>query len=123
MKKETISAMVPAKGEAPQLGPVSIEVNVGETATESIQMFGDDAVNSNALANWRVTVQGAIRSGLKKGETAAAIQARLADAKMGVSVKGAQVDPVQAYLATFAAATPEKQKQMLAELQARAGKK
>ena len=42
---------------------------------------------------------------------------------MGVAQKGAKVDPIQAYLATFQSATPAKQKEMLAELQKRAASK
>jgi hypothetical protein len=42
---------------------------------------------------------------------------------MGVAAKGIKIDPVQAYLAQFASATPDAQRQMLAELQARAAKK
>lgn len=100
-----------------------IEVSTGETAAEMVQLFGDEAVASNANANWTVTLQSAIRSGLRRGEDQATIQARLGAAKMGVKVVGAKVDPVQAYLARFASATPEEQKKMLAELQARAAKK
>jgi hypothetical protein len=35
-------------------------------------------------------------------------------------VKSAKVDPIQAYLAMFATASPEKQKEMLAELKNKA---
>ncbi len=101
----------------------TITVQVPNTAAEAIQVFGDEAVLTNAVANWKITLQSNIRNGLKRGETAEQIQARLGGAKMGVAQAGAKVDPVQAYLAAFAAATPEKQKQMLAELQARAAKK
>jgi hypothetical protein len=37
-----------------------------------------------------------------------------------VAVKGAKVDPIQAYLAMFASATPQKQAEMLKELQRKA---
>jgi hypothetical protein len=124
-QKLQVTAKVPANKEkgTPELGPCPIEVTTGATAAEMIQMFGDEAVKSNADANWVVTLQGNIRSGLKKGETPEQIQARLRDAKMGVSVKGVSVDPVQAYLARFQSATPEEQKKMLAELQKRAAAK
>ena len=121
-KSLTVTAKVPAnkaKG-TPELGPVSIVVQTGENAKEKIDMFGDEAVSTNADANWVVTLQSNIRSGLRKGETQEQMQARLADAKMGVSTKGATVDPTQAYQAQFLAATPEDQVKMIKELQKRA---
>jgi len=84
------------------------------------QLFGAEAVKTNAEANWIVTLQGNIRAGLRRGETPEQIQIRLKDAKMGIAQKGAKVDPVQAYLAQFQTASPEDQKKMLAELQKRA---
>jgi hypothetical protein len=122
MKALSVSAQVPANKEknTPQLGPVTVTVQTGETAAEKIQMFGDEAVSSNADANWVVTLQSNIRAGLKKGETQDQVQARLASAKMGVSAKGATVDPTQAYQAQFLAASPEAQVKMIKELQKRA---
>ena len=128
MKALIVEAKVPEKKEgdkviAKQIGPVSITVQTGETATEMIKLFGEDAVKSNANANWVVTLQSNIRARLKKGETAEQIQAALGSAKMGVAVAGSKVDPIQAYLAMFASATPEKQKEMLKELQTKAAAK
>ena len=125
MEKLTVTARVPAKKEGDkvvraEIGPVSITVDTGSTAEEMIQMFGDGAVKSNADANWVVTLQSNIRARLLKGETQEQIQAGLGTAKMGVAVKGAKVDPIQAYLAMFASATPQKQAEMLKELQRKA---
>jgi hypothetical protein len=121
-EKMQVTAQVPAnkKKGTPQLGPVTISVNTGKDLEEMKQLFGAEAIKSNAEANWTVTIQSAIRSALKRGEDPATIQARLADAKMGVAMKGVKVDPVQAYLNKFQSATPEEQKKMLAELQKRA---
>lgn len=123
-QKMIIAARVPAdkKKGISELGPVTVEVTTGATAQEMIQMFGDEAVKSNAEANWRVTIQSAIRSALKRGETPEQIQDRLKDAKMGVAMKAVKIDPIRAYLAKFQSATPEEQKKMLAELQKRAAK-
>jgi len=123
--KLSITAQVPANKakNTPQLGPCTVSVDTGKDAKESIALFGDEAVKSNSDANWIVTLQSNIRAGLKKGETQDQIQTRLATAKMGIAAKGVKVDPVQAYLAQFGSATPEKQKEMLAELQKRAAKK
>ena len=124
MKKEQVTANVPEnKEKGIKAASAVIEVNYAENVKEAVEMFGEDAVLSNAFANWRVTLQANIRSGLKRGETQEQIQARLADAKMGVAAQGAKIDPVQAYMAKFASATPEEQKKMLAELQKRASGK
>lgn len=127
-KKLVVQATVPEKvkdGKVVQvaIGPFTIEVETGGTAAELISMFGDAAVKSNAESNWVVTLQSNMRSGMKRGETQAQLQARLGQAKMGVAQAGAKIDPAQAYLAMFASATPEKQKEMLKELQAAASKK
>lgn len=122
MERLSVAAKVPAnekKGNK-ELGPCTVTVNTGKDAKEMIQMFGDEAVKSNAEANWIVTLQSGIRAGLKKGETPEQIQARLKDAKMGVATKGVKVDPVQAYIAQFQSATPQEQKKMLADLNKRA---
>lgn len=128
MENLSVTAKVPEKKaadgsiERAQIGPITISVQTGSTAAESIALFGDKAVKSNADANWVVTLQSNIRARLLKGETIDQIQAALGTAKMGVAVKGDKVDPVQAYLAMFATASPEKQKEMLAELKAKAAK-
>lgn len=123
--KLSISAQVPENKEkgTPQLGPATVVVETGETAAESIKMFGDEAVKSNSDANWIVTVQNNIRSGLRRGETQEQMQARLGDAKMGVAQKGVKVDSLAIWKAEFATATPDRQKQMIAELTERAQKK
>ena len=123
--KITATAKVPAneKKGTKELGPCTVSVNTGKDTKEMVALFGDEAVKSNAEANWIVTLQSNIRAGLKRGETPDQIQARLADAKMGVAQKGAKVDPVQAYLAQFQTATPAEQQKMLADLQKRAATK
>jgi hypothetical protein len=124
-EKMKVQATVPEnkdKGQK-QIGPFTIEVDTGKDVNELVALFGGDAVKSNAESNWVITIQSNMRAGMKKGETQEQLQARLGPAKMGVAQRGAVVDPVQAYLAKFASATPEQQKAMLAELQARAAKK
>lgn len=129
MEKLSVQAQVPEKKDASgkvtqvAVGPFILQVDTGKDATEMIQMFGGEAVKTNADSNWVVTLQANMRAGMKKGETQAALQARLGSAKMGVAQKGIKVDPIQAYMAEFSSSTLEKQKQMLADLQARAAKK
>lgn len=125
-EKMKVQATVPEKKDATgkvtqkQIGPFTIEVDTGVTGAECISLFGDEAVKTNAESNWTVTLQSNMRSGMKKGETQAQLQARLGGAKMGVAQKGVVVDPVQAYIAKFQSATPAEQAKMLAELKAKA---
>ena len=123
MKKMTVAAKVPANKEkgTPEMS-AQITVDAPETAAEAIKVFGDEAVLTNANANWIVTLQSAIRGGLRRNETQEQMQARLGGAKMGVTNKAAVVDPQQAFMAMFASATPEKQKEMLKQLTERAAK-
>jgi len=118
MKDLQVTAQVPANAQkgTPQLGPASVLVKAPESAKEAIEMFGDAAVLSNALANWTVTIQSTIRGGLKRGETQAQLQARLGGLKMGVAATKAAIDPKQAWLAAFQAATPAERKKMRADL-------
>jgi hypothetical protein len=123
MKDITIEAKVPAnkeKGTKEMHGTATVQF--AENLDEARKAYGEEAILSNALANWKVTLQSNIRAGLKRGETPEQIAARLKDAKMGVAQTGAKVDPVQAYLAKFASATPEEQQKMLADLKKRAQK-
>ena len=124
VEKLSVTAQVPAneKKGTPQLGPVTISVECPTTAGEMIKMFGDEAVKTNAVANWTVTLQANIRGGLKRGETQEQMQVRLGAAKMGVAAKGIKVDPQQAYLALFQSATPEDQAKMIKELTQKAQK-
>lgn len=121
-KKIAVSALVPEKkgpdGKVAQkqLGPVSVEVNYAETLDEAKQMFGEEAILSNAFANWRVTLQANIRGALKRGEAPAEIQARLGAAKMGTAVMGGKMDAEAAFKAKFLAANPEERKRLLAQL-------
>ena len=121
MKQMTIEATVPKNAEkGVKEMSASVAVNYGETTEESVQMFGDEAVNSNAFANWRVTIQSGIRSALKAGMSLEDIQNKFANAKMGVTIGGVKVDPQTAFIAKFKVATPEKQAEMLQMLRAAA---
>lgn len=125
-KELVVQAQVPERKDASgkviqaAIGPFSIKVQSANSAEEAIQMFGGEAVLSNAESNWVVTLQGNMRAGMKKGEGQAQLQVRLGGAKMGVAQKGAVVDPIASYMAMYASATPEKQKEMIAELTAKA---
>lgn len=124
MIKATIAAKVPATKDRKEMTAnlsvnwVDMEKDPDAALKEAVSMVGAKAILTNSFANWRVTLQGNIRSGLLKGETPAQIQARLGGAKMGVAQSGARVDAVQAYAAQFKAASPEARKKMIADLQA-----
>ena len=98
----------------------AIVVNFGETAEESIQMYGAEAVNSNAWANARVTIQAAIRRMHEAGKSDEEIQEALGDWKMGVAVSGGRVDPIAASLAKFKTMSHEEQSEYLDKLRAAA---
>ena len=112
MVQREVTARLGKDGEA-----AVVIVNYAENIDEAVEMFGEEAVLSNAFASWRVTLQSNIRSALKKGESPEAIQARLASAKMGVTTAGVRVDPQTAFLAKFKTATPQEQAEMLEMLQ------
>lgn len=117
-----VTATVPANKEKGQekIGPISVEVPYAETLEEAKQLYGEEAMLSNAFANWRVTLQANMRSAMRRGESPEQIQERMKEAKMGVAQKGVKTDPTQAYLMKFQSATPEEQQQMLQELRKRA---
>lgn len=98
----------------------AIMVNYGETVEESTEMFGAEAVNSNALANWVVTLQSGIRRAHSAGKSDDEIQELLGSAKMGAAVSGGRVDHIQASLAKFKTMAPEEQAEYLDKLRAAA---
>jgi len=104
MKQAEVSAKLPAKegvkGREQDLSATVI-VNYAETLKEASEMFGEEAVLSNAFANWRVTLQAGIRRSLDAGKTPDQIASDFAAAKMGVATGGARVDPLTASLAKF----------------------
>ena len=89
MSDLTVAAKVPANKEkgTKELGPCIVTVPTGATAAEMIQMFGDEGVKSNAEANWTVTLQSNIRSGLKKGKTPETIDIERSG-KYSIDLKG-----------------------------------
>lgn len=122
MEKKTVQAEVPERKDAegnvkqPQLGPVAVEVDFPSTLDEAKNWCGEEALLSNAFANWRVTIQSNIRSALKRGEAEGDIQNRLSSAVMGVAQTGGKVDAEAAFKAKFLQSDPETRKKMIAQL-------
>lgn len=117
MKLMTVQAKAPKIDKT-----ATASVNYAENVKEAVEMFGEEALLTNAFANWRVTIQAGIRNALTAGLEQDAIQKKFADAKMGVAVTGA-VDPQAAFIAKFKSAPPEEQAKMLALLKASAAGK
>lgn len=88
----------------------------GETSAESIQLFGDAAVNSNANSNWGVVIQGAMRRWIEQGKSPAEIQTLVAGMKMGVSLPRGTGDPVAAIKNKWASMSEEDRKALLQAL-------
>lgn len=117
MKKMTVTAK---DGKAEGAPSATISVDIPETLDEAKAMFGDAAILSNAISNWTVTLQAAVRRAIKAGKKADEIAASLAGAKMGVAIERSSVDPKTAVLAQFAAMTPEEQAAYIKQLQEKA---
>jgi hypothetical protein len=128
MKKMQVSATVPEKKDAAgkvtqkKVGPFAVSVDFPTTLDEAKKMYGEEAVLSNAFANWRVTIQAGMRTAMKAGSDQTALQSKYSNAKMGVATTG-QIDPTAAFTAQFRSAPPEKQAEMLKMLQAAAAGK
>lgn len=126
MIQKEVTAQVPEKKDAEgtvtqaQLGPITAMVNYPETLEEGEQVFGGEAILSNAFANWRVVVQAGIRTDLKAGKTLEQILESCAGAVMGVAREGGKVDPMQAVIAKFKMSDDAGKADILAQLQAAA---
>lgn len=128
MIQKEVTAQVPEKkdketGNVVQnaLGPCTVLVNYPESLKEAGKWATEEAILSNAFNNWKVTLQGNIRSSLKAGFTPEQIQEKLSNAVMGVMQSGGRVDPQQAFIAKFKMASPEEQAKMIEQLKAAAG--
>jgi len=107
---------VAAKGSTKEVVATAY-VMAGETAMESIELFGDEAVNSNAIANWKITVRGALNRYLKAGKTPEEAVKMVENAKMGISLERVS-DPKAALMASWSSMSDEARKELLAELKA-----
>lgn len=117
MKEMSISTKAPKVNKE-----ATVTIMVPETGEEALQMFGGEAVKSNAVRNWIVTIQAGVRRGLEKGKSETELQTVFKSAKMGAvtMVGGGIVDPLQAALAKSATMTPEELQAFIKQLQTQA---
>jgi len=117
MKEMSISTAAPKINKE-----ATITVQVPETIEEAVQVYGGEAVRSNAIRNWVVTLQAGVRRGLTKGKSEGELKEIFKNAKMGVvtMVGGGIVDPLQAALAKSATMTPGELQAFIKQLQAQA---
>lgn len=116
VKNEDGTVQKDAEGKA-IVKSAQVTTQFGETAEESIQMFGGDVVNSNFRANAIITLQGAIRRFLGQGKSQEEITTLLSGWKPGVSVDKS-IDPVVAMKAKLAGMDADARKALLKELMA-----
>lgn len=104
------------KARAPKIDREAvIYVNFGDTTKESVEMFGDEAVNSNAWAAARVTIQAGIRRLLEGGKSQEEVQTAFTDWKLGVAMERSS-DPIAAALGKFKTMSEEEQAAFLEQL-------
>jgi len=115
MIEKEISAKVPGKDGAEDM-IATIVVEYPETIEEAKEVYGEEAVLTNAFANWRVTLQSNIRTSLKSGLDPTQVHDKLRAAKMGIAQTGGKVDVQAAFIAKFKMANPEDQERMLEDL-------
>ena len=124
MDTKEVTAQVPEKKDADgnvvqrQLGPVTVLVPFPSSYEEAVGWCTEEAMLSNAFANYKVSpIQALIRAGLKAGKSEEQIQEEAEKCVMGVARQGGgRVDVQAAYIAKFKSATPEEQKRMLDDL-------
>jgi len=95
----------------------SIVVQAPETAEEAIKEFGGEPVLSNCMAHWIVTLQAGVRRLIKAKNSPEAIQAKFANAKMGVAAVRSGVDAIEAIKAKWPTMSAEEKKAFIADLQ------
>lgn len=98
-----------------------IYVDFGETAEESIQLFGSEVVNSNFVGSARITAQAAIRRMLEAGKTPEEITVKMKEWKPGVALERV-TDPIAAATAKYMTMDVEEQQAFIKKLKQAAKK-
>lgn len=92
-----------------------ITYDFGDSVAEMIDKFGEEVVKSNAIRNFKITAQAAIRRMLEKGASQDEITAKMANWKPGVQLER-QVDVKAAFLSKWKDMSQEEREAFLAEM-------
>ncbi len=85
MIQKDVSARVPAnEKKGTEEMTAAIVVNYTDSLEEASEMFGEEAILTNAFRNWAVTIQSGIRTALKAGHNAEQIQDKFGSAVMSI---------------------------------------
>ena len=117
--KELIVTAKNGKGE--DAASTSVTLQFPENLSEAVDLYGEEAILTNAKASWVITLQSAIRRMKAAGKSDEDIQKACAEAKMGVAMERVS-DPVASMKAKFANMNDDEKAAFLAELQKIAGK-
>jgi len=130
MAKETVEARFQLKDEdghaimnedgKPAWQSGSVEYDFGDDLDQAVALCGAEVVHSQYKSNAKVALQGIIRSKMKAGLDATAIQELADNWKPGMIMEKTQVDPATAIQNAFSTWTDEKKAEFLAKLGVRA---
>ena len=95
----------------------AITYDFGDSVDEMVQKFGEEVVKSNAIRNFKITAQAAIRRMLEKGESQDAIAEKMSNWKPGIQLERT-VDVKGAFLSKWKEMSAEERAEMLAEMDA-----
>ena len=113
MKDATVTAKI---GQGEDVEAVSVSMKFPESVKEAVEVYGEAAVLSNALANFTITLQSAIRRYKRAGKSNEEIQSLVSAAKMGQALERVS-DPKAAMTTKFKNMSEEERRAFIKELQ------
>lgn len=113
MSEVQISAKKDVNGEERS---AMITYDFGDTIAEMTDKFGEEVVKSNAIRNFKITAQAAIRRMLEAGKSQEEIQDAFSAWKPGVQLERS-VDVTGAFLTKWQNMTDEERQEMLKKMQ------
>lgn len=113
--KTTVSASITqGKGaDRKVIGTVSAELQVGETLSDLIDLWGEDHVRTLAISAGIVKLQGQMRSRVASGVSIDTASKEFQNWNPGVSFRSAPQDPVEAARSAFSRMSPEEREAFL----------
>jgi len=94
----------------------TIIVKAPETLAEAQEMYGDEAILTNAMANFVITEQNRVRADIKAGLDQPAIQEKHANDKMGISQPKGTADPTAAFLSKWQSMSEDEKAQVMRKM-------